>query len=348
MRVALYYSNRDIRIEERPVPVIGPGELLVAIHASGICGSDVMEWYRRDKVPLVLGHEIAGVVTATGRGVDAFQEGDRVVATHHVPCFVCRYCRQGHETACDTLQKGTHFDPGGFCEYVRLPAVNVERGTWKLPPDVSFDAGTFVEPLACVLRGQRLAGIRPGASVLVLGSGISGLLHINLAAASGAGLIVATDISQYRLQQAERFGAGLALAADDDVAGRFRELNNGFGADVVVVCAAARGVFQQAMAAVGRGGTILLFAPTDQGLTIPVSINDLFWRRDVTITTTYGASPADCACALELITQKRVAVREMISHRFGLADIGKGFRLTAEPEESMKVIIRPHEEDCRE
>ena len=113
-------------------------------------------------------------------------------------------------------------------------------------------------------------------------------------------------------------------------------------------CATASGVFQQAMAAVGRGGTILLFAPTGQGVTIPVSINDLFWRRDVTITTTYGASPADCACALELIARKRVAVGEMISHRFGLADIGKGFRLTAEPEESMKVIIRPHKDDSGE
>jgi L-iditol 2-dehydrogenase len=341
MRTALYYSNRDIRIEERPMPVIGPAELLVAIHASGICGSDVMEWYRRDKVPLVLGHEIAGVVATVGSGVDAFRQGDRVVATHHVPCFVCRYCRQGHETVCDTLQKGTHFDPGGFCEYVRLPAINVERGTWKLPPEVSFDAGTFVEPLACVLRGQRLAGVRPGTSVLVLGSGISGLLHINLAAATGAGLIVATDISQYRLQQAQRFGADVALAAEEDVAGRFRELNDGYGADVVIVCAAARGVLAQAMAAVGRGGTILLFAPTGQGVTVPVSVNDLFWRRDVTITTTYAASPADCVCALELIRKRRVAVREMISHRFGLTDIAKGFRLVAEPEESMKVIIRP-------
>ncbi len=343
MRVAMYYSNRDIRIEERPIPTIGPGELLVRIQASGICGSDVMEWYRRDKVPLVLGHEIAGVVAAAGRGVDVFKEGDRVVATHHVPCFTCSFCRKGHETACDTLQKGTHFDPGGFCEYVRLPAINVERGTWKLPAEIDFDEGTFVEPLACVLRGQRLAGIHPGASVLVIGSGISGLLHINLAAATGAGLIVATDRSHYRLQQAKKFGADLALAADDDVAGRFHEANDGCGADVVIVCAGAKGAILQAMAAVGRGGTILLFAPTDQGVTVPMSVNDLFWRRDVTITTTYAGSPADCVCAMEFIRKKRVAVREMISHRFGLADINKGFRLVVEPEESIKVIIRPQE-----
>ena len=179
--------------------------------------------------------------------------------------------------------------------------------------------------------------------MLVLGSGISGLLHINLAAATGAGLIVATDVSRHRLQQAKKFGADFALAAEEDVAGRFRDANDGLGADVVIVCAGAKSALQQAMAAVGRGGTILLFAPTDQGVTVPLPINEVFWRRDVTITTTYAGSPADCVCALELIRKKRVAVREMISHRFGLADITRGFRLVVEPEESIKVIIRPQE-----
>ena len=181
MRVAMYYRNSDIRLEKMETPRPGPGDLLVKIQASGICGSDVMEWYRLHKAPLILGHEIAGEVVGVGAGVTAFQPGDRVIATHHVPCFSCHLCRSGHETVCDLLLSGTHFDPGGFCEYVRLPAVNVERGTWRLPETVSYDEATFVEPLACVLRGQRLAGMRPAASVLVLGSGLAGLLHINLA-----------------------------------------------------------------------------------------------------------------------------------------------------------------------
>ena len=343
MRTAMYYNNRDIRIEEKPVPVIGPGELLVRIHASGICGSDVMEWYRLDKVPLVLGHEISGVVEEVGDGVTDFKKGDRITATHHVPCYTCTYCLKGHETSCDTLQKKTFFDPGGFCEFVRLPAINVERGTWKLPDGVGFDEATFVEPLACVLRGQRLAGIKPGASVLVLGSGISGLLHINLAAASGAGLIAATDISEYRLQQAQHFGADVVMSADEDVSQRFRESNNGHGADVVIVCASAEGAFRQAIEAVGRGGTILFFAPTNQGVTLPLSVNELFWQRDVTITTTYAGSPADCKTALELICLNRIAVKDMITHRFNLADIEKGFALVAGSEKSIKVIIKPQE-----
>ncbi|OGR06718.1 MAG: alcohol dehydrogenase [Deltaproteobacteria bacterium RIFOXYD12_FULL_50_9] len=343
MRVAMYYNNRDVRLEEHPTPAIGPGELLIRIQAGGICGSDVMEWYRIHKAPLILGHEIAGEIAAIGQGVTGFAIGDRVCATHHVPCFSCHYCYNGHETVCDTLLSGTHFDPGGFCEFVRLPAINVRHGTWKLPEEVSFEQGTFVEPLACVLRGQRTARFAPGASVLVLGSGISGLLHIHLAAATGAGLVMATDLSAYRLRLARQFGADLTFPADAEVADLTSEATKGRGADLVIVCAGATSAFTQAMAAVARGGTILCFASTAAVATIPLSINDLFWRRDVTITTSYAGSPADCAMALELIKTRRVKVTDMITHRFGLADTGKGFSLVAQGGESMKVIIHPQE-----
>ena len=343
MRVAMYYNNRDVRLEEMDIPRIGPGELLVKIFASSICGSDTMEWYRIKHAPRVLGHEIAGQVVQAGDGVVGFKEGDRIVATHHVPCFACHYCRSGHETVCDTLLGGTHFDPGGFCEYVRLPAINVERGTWQLPDEVSYEAGTFVEPLACVLRGQRFTGIRPGASVLVLGSGIAGLLHIKLAVASGAGMVAATDLSSERLKLALQFGARHVLGAEADLAEEFRKRNNDRGADVVIVCATAEALFHQAFKAVGRGGVILLFAPTPAGTVIPLSINDIFWRRDVTVTTSYAAGPADCAEALEIIRSKRVRVDDMITHRLGLAETGMGFQLVAEGGSSLKVIIKPQE-----
>ena len=343
MRVAMYYNNRDVRLEEMATPRIGPGELLVQIFASSICGSDIMEWYRIKRAPLVLGHEIAGRVAQVGEGVVGFCEGDRVVATHHVPCFNCHYCRSGHETVCDTLLEETHFDPGGFCEYVRLPAINVERGTWLLPDDVTYEIATFVEPLACVFRGQKVAGIQPGASVLVLGSGIAGLLHVKLALAKGAGMVVATDISNERRTLASQYGAHHVLPADSDVPQEFNNLNNGQGADVVIVCATAENVCRQAFQAVGRGGVILLFAPTPADTEVPLSINDVFWRRDVTVTTSYAASPDDCVEALEFISSKRVKVDDMITHRLGLADTEKGFRLVEEGGASLKVIIKPQE-----
>src|SRR3972149_5876268 len=236
MRVAMYYNNKDIRLEEMPVPEIGPGELLIKIIASGICGSDLMEWYRIHKAPLVLGHEIAAMVEKIGDGVTQYRKGDRVSASHHVPCNNCHYCLNGHHTVCDTLRT-TKFYPGGFAEYVLLPAINVDRGVYSLPADVSFEEGSFVEPLACVLRGQRLAGLRPGSTVLVIGSGISGILHIHLAKALGAGRIVATDISEYRLDAARRLGAGHVVYSKGYKARGLRESNNGRLADLVILCA---------------------------------------------------------------------------------------------------------------
>lgn len=343
MLAAVYYNNNDIRLEKMTTPSIGPGELLVKIHSSSICGSDVMEWYRIQKAPLVLGHEIAGEVVEVGAGLKSFSVGDRVTATHHVPCFKCHCCHSGHETVCETLLSGTHFDPGGFCEYVRLPAINVDRGTWKIPEEVSYDEATFVEPLACVVRGQRTTGLKPAHSVLVLGSGISGVLHINLAKTLRAGRIVATDVSEYRLDAARRFGADHTLRADQDVPALFREKNGSLGADLVIVCTGAVSAIEQAMQTVECGGTILFFAPTLEGVTIPVSINKLFWRRDVTLTTTYGGSPADCVEALELIRTKRIPVKDMITHRFGLAETVQGFKLVEKGDQSIKVIIKPQE-----
>jgi L-iditol 2-dehydrogenase len=339
MRVAVYYSNHDVRLEERPRPGIGPRELLVRVEASGICGSDVMEWYRLPRAPVVLGHEIAGTVEEAGEGVTAFRPGDRVVTTHHVPCNTCRYCLTGRHSVCETLRK-THFDPGGFSELVRLPAVNVERGTFLLPPSVSFEEASFVEPLACVVRAQRIAGLAPGQSVAVLGSGISGILHMQLARACGAGRIMATDLSPYRLERAAAFGADLALPATGDVAAGIREVNEGRLADRVIVCTAAKAAIHQALGCVDRGGTVLFFASTPPGETYALPLWDL-WRDGITLTTSYAGPPADLRAALDLIAARRVDVASMVTHRMGLADTAKGFGIMVEAGESLKVIVEP-------
>jgi len=245
MRVAMYYNNRDVRPEQMPVPQIGPGEVLMRVEASGICGSDLLEWYRVHKAPLVLGHEVAGVIAAVGKGVEHQKEGDRICAAHHVPCNTCHYCLSGHHTVCDTLRQ-TNFDPGGFAEYVRLPRINVAQGIFALPDEVSFEEGTFVEPLACVLRGQRLAHLQPGQSVLVVGSGVAGLLHVQLARTSGAGYIMATDIVDYRLEAARGFGANAAIRARDYTPASLRQAAGGRLADLVVICSGAVAAVNQA------------------------------------------------------------------------------------------------------
>lgn len=340
MRVAMYYGNNDIRIEEMPIPRLGPGELLMRVEASGICGSDVLEWYRLKKAPLVLGHEVAGQVVKVGVGVSKYKVGDRIAASHHVPCNTCYYCLTGHHTACETLRQ-TNFDPGGFSEYIRLPSINVDRGVYIVPEELSYEEATFHEPLGCVIRAQRIARLRPGQSVLVIGSGIAGLLNIYLARVSGAGRIMAVDIVPYRLQAAKRFGANEALKPSKEIGKCFRQMNGSRLADLVLVCTGAKEAFVQALKSVERGGTVLFFAPTDPEVKIPLSVNDLFFRNDVTLTTSYGASPYDSWLALELIRFSSVNVEEMITHRLPLEETEKGFQIVAKAEDSIKVIIEP-------
>ncbi len=323
-----------------PTPQIGPGEVLMKSLACGICGSDVMEWYRIHKAPLVLGHEATGEIVKVGEGVKRFKEGDRIFVSHHVPCNTCHYCLHGNHTVCDTLRT-TNFDPGGFAEYVRVPEINVDRGVFILPDDLSLEDGTFIEPLACVVRGQRLARIEPGQTIVVIGSGISGLLHILLARASGAGKIIATDISEYRMEMAEKLGADSIISAHDDLPSRLLKLNGNRLADRVIATTGAVPALNTAIKSVDRGGTVLFFAPGGPDVELPVPFND-FWKNCITLMPTYGASPVDIEVAIELLGSGRVPVQEMITHRLGLAETGRGFNLVTDAKESVKVIIEPH------
>lgn len=341
MRVAMYYSNHDIRIEEKPLPKLARGELLVRVEAVGICGSDVMEWYRRDKIPLALGHEIAGVIEEIGEGPNIYKKGDRVACAHHVPCGKCHYCTSAHETVCDTLRK-TNFDPGGFAEFLRLSAINVEKGVYLLPESLSFEEATLVEPLACVLRGQRLAGAVKNKCALVMGSGIAGILHILLARYGGADYIIATDVVEYRLKAAEKFGADVSIHAKDYYPAQLRRLNQGRLADLVIVTTGLPQAIAQAIESVERGGTILFFAPTQGNVQIPIPFNQLFWRNEITLTSSYAGSPADYKEALDLIASKKLNISEMITHRLNLDQTGLGFKLVSEAKESLKVIVYPH------
>ena len=340
MRVAMYYNNNDIRIEDLPVPKIGTGEVLMRVEASGVCGSDVLEWYRIKKAPLVLGHEVAGQVVEVGQGVDKFKVGDRVVAAHHVPCNTCAYCLSGHHTACDTL-RSTNFDPGGFAEFLRIPAINVDRGVHVIPEEISYEEATFHEPLGCVIRAHRIARLSAGQSVLVLGCGIAGLLNVHLARFSGAGKIIAVDFVPYRLDAAKEFGADEAIPPTEDIQASLCRVNNGRLADQVFVCTGAASAQIQAMECVERGGTVLFFAPTDPDVNTPLSINDIFFRNDVTLTTSYGAAPYDSWLALEIIRNPLMRVNDMITHRFTLAETQSAFQIVARAQDSIKVNIEP-------
>jgi len=339
MRAAVYYRNDDVRVEEVPKPGIGRGEVLLEVSMCGICGSDVMEWYRIKKAPKVLGHEAVGVISEVGDAVEGYSVGDRVFVSHHVPCNTCDYCLRGDHTACETLHS-TNIDPGGFAEYARVPEINVETGLFPLPPGVSDEEGVLIEPLGCVVRGQRRMGISRGDTVLILGSGVSGILHIQLAKALGAARVISTDVNEHRIKYAQRFGADEVFDGRDDVNALAREANGGKGFDHVIVSTAALPAIKQSLQCVEDGGTILLFAPTRPGIELPLDLNDL-WSRQLTLTTTYAASPDDLTEALELIRGKKVNVGEMVTHRLRLDETGEGFRFVAEAGGSLKVVVEP-------
>ena len=342
MRVGMYYSNSKVEVEEVSVPKVGTRDILVKVMASGICGSDVLEWYRIKKAPLVLGHELTGEVVEVGKEITKFRRGDRVFTTHHVPCDECHWCLNGHQTACPVFQTKSNFDPGGFSEYLKVSGRSVDTGTFLLPDEISYEEGSFIEPLGTVVRGLRAVALKPGDSLLVLGCGIAGLLMIKLGRALGAGRIIATDINDYRLQAAERFGAEESIRADEDIPAFIRKLNSGRLADKVIVCAGVLSAAQQALESVDPGGTILFFAVPNPGEMLNIDFNP-FWRNDISLKTCYGAAPLDNREAMELIRAGNITVRDLITHRFRLEEISKGFKAASEGKDCLKVIITPHE-----
>ena len=340
MLAAVYYNNHDVRIQEMPIPQIGDDEVLLKVMACGICGSDVTEWYRVPKAPKVLGHEATGIVAEAGKNVTQCHVGDRVFVSHHVPCNKCRYCLRGHHTACETLHT-TNYYPGGFAQYVRVPRINVEQGVYKLPDDMSFEEGTFIEPLACAIRGQRLAELQKEDTLLIIGGGISGILHAQLAKAKGVQNIIVAGVNQYRLRLVEKFGDFGTIDARLDVPQELKKINEGRLADQVVVCKGTVSGALTALECVDKGGTILFFAVPDPTVRIPVPVTE-FWRNEITLKTSYGAAPQDLEESLTVLSQKKLNVVDMITHRFSIQQAAEGFRVMAEAGQSLKVILEPN------
>ena len=336
MKVSVWYSNEDIRIEEVPKPTPGPKEILIKVRSCGICGSDVVEWYRLPRAPLVQGHEIGAEVAEIGNAVTKYKPGDRIFVAPKVPCMTCDYCKNGHYPVCSNVKERL---PGGFSEYVLVPESLVEKGTYHLPDNISFDQSTFIEPLACVVRSQRLAEVQKNQTVMVMGSGMSGLLHVQLAKASHCRVIV-TDINPQKRVFADRIGADLTIDAAENVPEQLVAENKGL-ADIVILCTSAIKAVDQAWACVDKGGAIVFFAVPhpDKKVTIPINS---FWTRETRIITSYYCGPPDIEAAISLIETQAVNVDDMITRRLPLQNVADGFRMVMEGSESLKVIIKPH------
>jgi L-iditol 2-dehydrogenase len=321
MRVARTLTEEETVVEEAPDPVAGPGEVVCRVLACATCGSDVQSFYVRRKLPAVLGHEPAGEVVQVGAGVEGVAVGDRVAIHHHAPCGECRRCRRGHETLCERFRT-TRIDPGGFAEYVRIQPELVG----ELLPLNGTDPvlATFTEPLACALRAQRRAGVAAGDAVLVVGAGCSGLLHIAAAHASGVEAVWVREPQPERLERAERWGA--TAHGNEPV-------------DVAIVCTPRSEAIVAAAEALAPGGALCVYAPPAPGSPLAIDGNAVF-MRELDVTASWSAGPADMRAALALLARGAVKPMEIVTHRFPLE--GTGAALAAQRSgEALKAVVLP-------
>jgi L-iditol 2-dehydrogenase len=330
MRAAVTTAPGVIRLEQRPTPVIGPGELLVRVRGCGLCGSDLAKLRAPSRLPAVLGHEVVGDVVGVGEGATGFEVGDRVVVAHHVPCFACHYCRRGSVSMCRGF-KESNLDPGGFAEYVRVPRENVQHATFRVPPEVPDAVAAFTEPLACCLRAIRRTGVGPGDTVVVVGLGAIGNLLVQLGGRAGA-QIVGTDLLPARRELARSLGA--VAAPPEAVLGALAPLSDRRGADCVLLTVGAPEVVRDALGWVRDGGQVHLFVGEGEG---PLPIGEIY-HRELTLSATYSSSPADLAEAFQLVVTGAIQVADLCSHRLPLERLTEAVRL-AERLEALKVYV---------
>jgi L-iditol 2-dehydrogenase len=325
MRAIIYHQHDDIRLEEVPVPTIGPGELLVRVAGCGLCGSDLLKIQQRAAPPVKLGHELTGVVVERGAGVEAFAPGRRVVVAHHVPCGECHYCAHGNFSMCAAF-KSSNLDPCGFAEYVRVHETHVRHVTLALPDTLSDEEGSFTEPLACVVRAVRRSALRPGDLAVVVGLGTVGLLMAQAFRAAGME-VLGLDVLLERIAFAGEYGISAISATEPDLLERVRALSDGRGADLAMLTVGGEAAFRQALGLARAGGAVHLFAATP-GTLAQFDLDELY-HRELTVQTTYSSSPDDLRAALDLLAAERVRVDGLYSHRLPLERFAEGVALFA-------------------
>ena len=347
MRAGVYHGAGIVAAESVPVPQKSAGEALIRVAACGICGTDIKKIQHGFVAPpQIFGHEVAGTVVAVGPGVRRWDVGDRVVSFHHVPCGDCFYCRQRLFSQCPAYKKvglTAGFDPngGGFAEYVRAMPWIVERGMVEIPPGISFEEATFVEPVNTCVKAVEKARVAAGETVLVIGQGPIGLLLMMIARLAGA-TVLTTDPMPERRAVSERLGAAASFdSADVRLADKIRMRSNARGADVVLVAVPLPALLAEALSLARPGGRVLLFAQNDPHMKIefPASAVGV---EEKEIIGSYSAAVDRQTEASRLVFSRILPVAELITHRFSLEQFAEALSLAARPKSnSLKVVITP-------
>ncbi|MEM2971365.1 MAG: zinc-dependent dehydrogenase [Candidatus Bathyarchaeia archaeon] len=338
MKVAVYYSQKDIRITDVPIPEISRDEVLVEMRACGLCGSDLMDWYLKSRAPLVLGHEPSGIIAEKGEAVEGFDVGERVFVHHHVACLKCRYCLHGDYTLCEQFHK-TNIIPGGFAEYFKVPAPNLQLDTLKIPEGISFEEATLIEPVGCCIKAIKKCNIREGDAVAVIGAGATGIIHVALSKIFGAEKTIVSDLIDFRLQMAEKFGADVAANSQKtDLKAVVKAETSGRGVDVAIITAPSLEAYKTGLEICRKGGKLCVFAPIEPEKHLEISPKQLFFN-EIQIIPSYSTSHLETREALELIRLGKLNVKDLITHRFRLEDTAKAFKTALENKESLKIVV---------
>jgi L-iditol 2-dehydrogenase len=347
MFALIYHGPDDLRVEEVPIPKIGPDEILLRVSAASICGTDLRIWHGgHRKYPVgtvrIPGHEVIGEIAEVGKNIQNLNAGQQVFVAPNMGCGHCRQCISGNNNRCaDYAALGVTLD-GAFAEFMRVPAAAVLQGNvMPVAEGIGVDVAALIEPLACVLRGQRALAIQPGDVVLVMGAGPIGIMHMLLARLSGAGKVLVSELGEERALQAKRLGAERVIQPEkEDIRAVIETESNGQGADVVIVAAPSHQGQESALNLAAIGGRINFFGglPKDRP-TINFDSN-LVHYKELLVTATTACSTNDCRQAAAIVNSGRIDLAPLISARY-ILKVGLAAFQAAEDRHSLKVVVKP-------
>lgn len=338
MKAAVYTGPQKFEVRDIVVPSISEDEVLLKIHACGVCGTDIVKYqYDMVKPPIVLGHEVAGVIEKIGKNITKFAIGDRVVVAHHTPCYACHFCKHGNVSMCEAFKK-SNLDPGGFAEYLRIPATHVQMTAHKIPEGISYEEAIFMEPLACILRNIKRANLQQKDSVLVVGLGSVGLMT-SMALKSMGMTVFATDLKEDRIELARKIGIDWATKSTPKLKEEIDSRTSPNGVDLVVLTAGNEKVYSESIQYVRDGGAVSIFAGMSPESKVEFKINDLY-KREIQIYASYSPSPIELMEALTMITNREVDVRVLQPKKFSLENLEDAIE-QVQTQTIFKAVIQP-------
>ncbi|MCA9812129.1 MAG: zinc-dependent dehydrogenase [Nitrosarchaeum sp.] len=340
MKTVSVKQSSVISINESERPLLSAGDVLVQLHACGICGSDLEKVFGQYGQPsMKLGHEPAGIVIDVGPGVTEFKKGDRVFTHHHVPCYDCHFCNHGNETMCPKYYQ-TNLSPCGLSEEYVVPEWNASNGgILKLPDAMTFEEAAMIEPLACCIRAWQKCSYKSGDSTAIFGVGPTGMMHVMIAQAKGFSKIFCFDVNDFRLDFAKKFNITESIhSSNENRKQTILDNTSGQGVDLAIVATSSLKALDDAFDMVRKGGTVMMFGVPSKDAKIELDMNKVY-SKEITLVTSYAASDVDTKNALEMINSRQIDVKRLVTHTYPIQDSQKAFDHARTGENAMKIII---------